>query len=320
MKLLSVWPVACAVCGVSCTSRTSPPNGCLTIRASGAEYSSLSSAINTLGQGTSSSTACIFLYPGTYNEQVIINNYKGALTIYGYTSDISSYASNQVTITHSESAAAAGSDEASSTLDVRVDNFRMYNVNVANSYGKGSQAIALTSNGNQQSFYGCGFYGYQDTLYAHSGYQYYKNCLIQGAVDYIFGDAPAWFEQCTIQSTDGGAITAMHRGTTSESTFYVINNSQVEAAPGYTTAGGVYLGRPWGIDARVIYQHCSISNIINSKGWTTMAAGATPTFMEYGNEGAGATTTARQYETRSTAAVSLSQIFSSGTYWIDSSY
>lgn len=140
------------------------------------------------------------MYSGTYSEQVKITSYKGALTIYGYTTDTSSYANNAVTIKHSESASAAGSDEASSTFDVKVDGFKMYNINVDNSYGEGSQAIALTSNGNEQGFYGCAFYGYQgglllkpvtvsintdkvcyqDTLYAHSGYQYYKKCLIQG--------------------------------------------------------------------------------------------------------------------------------------------
>ena len=42
--------------------------------------------------------------------------------------------------------------------------------------------------------------------------------------------------------------------------------------------------------------------------------------MEYSNSGAGATTTARQYETTATAAVSLSQLFPSGTAWIDGTY
>ncbi|KAH6988399.1 pectin lyase fold/virulence factor [Ilyonectria destructans] len=312
-----------AVLGVSCSSRTSTPSGCLTVKASGAtssQYSSLSAAISGLGTGNSSSTACIFIFPGTYEEPVVINAYKGSLTLYGYTADTSSYTSNQATIKHSENATAAGSDEASSTVDARGTNFKMYNIDVVNSFGVGSQAIAFTSNGNQQSFYGCGFYGYQDTLYAHSGYQYYKKCLIRGAVDYIFGDASAWFEQCIIQSTSGGAITAMHRSTTLESTWYVVNNSTIEAAPGYTATGSVYLGRPWGVDARVIYQYCSLSNIINSKGWDTMAPSATPTFMEYSNRGAGATTTARLYETTATAAVNLSDLFPSGTAWIDSIY
>jgi pectinesterase len=42
--------------------------------------------------------------------------------------------------------------------------------------------------------------------------------------------------------------------------------------------------------------------------------------MEYSNRGAGATTTSRMYETTATAAVSLSEIFTSGTDWIDNTY
>lgn len=37
------------------------------------------------------------------------------------------------------------------------------NQDVENTYGSGTQAVAFTANGNQQGYYGCGFYGYQDT-------------------------------------------------------------------------------------------------------------------------------------------------------------
>lgn len=69
-------------------SRTSPPSGCLTVRNSGTksgEYATLGSALSALGT-SSTATACIFIYSGTYNEQVTVN-YKGPLTIYGYTTE-----------------------------------------------------------------------------------------------------------------------------------------------------------------------------------------------------------------------------------------
>lgn len=67
-------------------SRTSPPSGCLTV-GTGGTYSTISAALTALGTGSSTSTACIFIYAGTYqsSEQVYIS-YKGALTLYGYTS------------------------------------------------------------------------------------------------------------------------------------------------------------------------------------------------------------------------------------------
>jgi pectinesterase len=38
----------------------------------------------------------------------------------------------------------------------------------------------MTANGNYQGFYGCSFLGWQDTLYAKAGQQYYKRCYIEG--------------------------------------------------------------------------------------------------------------------------------------------
>ena len=58
--------------------------------------------------------------------------------------------------------------------------------------------MAVTANANRLGFYGCQFKSYQDTLYAKSGYQYYSNCYVEGAVDYIFGDATAWFGECEL--------------------------------------------------------------------------------------------------------------------------
>lgn len=126
------------------TSRTTAPAGCISVRsdASGTdEYSSLTSALASL---SGSDSACIFMYDGTYSEQVAID-YEGPLAIYGYTTDSSSYADNAVTITHSISSSDAGSLDASSTLDITSSNFSMYNINVENGYGSGAQAVAVTA-------------------------------------------------------------------------------------------------------------------------------------------------------------------------------
>lgn len=226
-----------------------------------------------------------------------------------------------VTITHSINSSAAGSLDASSTLQVKSANFKLYNINVKNGYGSGAQAVALTANGNQQSYYGCGFYGYQDTLYAKSGSQYYSTCYIEGAVDYIFGDAAAWFGKCTIASNGAGAVTANSRLTVSDSTWFVIDHSTVEAASGSSLTGKVYLGRPWRALARVIYQYSVLTDVINAAGWTTLATDATPIFEEYENTGAGADTSARVDETTTAAAVTKKDLWGSGWEdWIDTSY
>lgn len=97
-------------------------------------------------------------------------------------------------------------------------------------------------------------------------------------MDYIFGDAAAWFEECTIASKGGGSITANSRETTDDTTWYVFNACTIQAADDASEdlTGEVYLGRPWRALARVIYQYSSLSDIINDAGWTTMADDATP--------------------------------------------
>jgi pectinesterase len=68
------------------TSRTSAPSGCLSVKpgtTTSGWYQTLTAALNSL---SGSSSACIFLYSGTYNEQVTIS-YGGPLTLYGYTTE-----------------------------------------------------------------------------------------------------------------------------------------------------------------------------------------------------------------------------------------
>ncbi|RAL62993.1 hypothetical protein DID88_004080 [Monilinia fructigena] len=242
--------------------RTSPPAGCLTVRGSGTlsgEYNTFKAALTALGSSTE--VACIFLYSGTYNEQITIN-YAGNLT-----------------------------------------------------------AVAVTASGDQQGYYGCSFTGYQDTLYAKSGKQYYSNCYIEGAVDYIFGSAAAWFGECTIASNGGGAITANSRELATDSGWYVIDSSTITQANGYSLTGKVYLGRPWRALARVIFQNSVLTAVVNSAGWTTLAADATPIFEEYANTGAGSSTSARVYETVATGAVNKNTLWGNNwASWIDTSY
>jgi pectinesterase len=192
------------------TSRTTAPSGCITVAKSGGTYSTIQAAVNSLS--TSSSTAqCIFIGAGTYSEQVLVSARSAQLTFYGYTSDTSSYSSNQVTITSSLSAASGLSDDETGTLRIKATNFKMYNINVNNGYGKGSQAIALSAYASS-GYYACSFTGYQDTVLAESGEQLYADCLIQGATDFIFGqDAFAWFDTCDIRvlAASSGYVTGL---------------------------------------------------------------------------------------------------------------
>lgn len=64
----------------------------------------------------------------------------------------------------------------------------LYNLNIANTYGKPveqSQAIALSVEEGQFGAYACKFTGYQDTLLAETGTQFYGRSYIEGYATFM---------------------------------------------------------------------------------------------------------------------------------------
>ena len=60
----------------------------------------------------------------------------------------------------------------------------------------GQQAVAFLIAGDEAEFYRVAFLGGQDTLYDKAGRHYYKNCYIQGSIDFVFGAGDAYFDVC----------------------------------------------------------------------------------------------------------------------------
>ena len=50
-------------------------------------------------------------------------------------------------------------NDGSATLRAEVGNIKVYNINIVNSYGKGSQAVAASVQGDKTGFYGVSFKG-----------------------------------------------------------------------------------------------------------------------------------------------------------------
>jgi pectinesterase len=129
MRLLTTTALIGAVQAVS---RTSPPSGCLHVAKSGGTYTTVQAAIDSLST-TSTAAQCVFINQGTYTEQVYIPDRAAQLTIYGYTTDDTSYAANGATLTFNKDAASAGNNDASGTLRVHAENVKVYNLDVVNS-------------------------------------------------------------------------------------------------------------------------------------------------------------------------------------------
>jgi pectinesterase len=129
-----------------------------------------------------------------------------------------------------------------------------------------AQTVALGVDSDRAIFRNCRMLANQDTLYANSGRQYYYKCLIRGDVDFIFGNATAVFDQCEIQSSGKGYLTAQSRTDDSQTTGYVLTNCKLTAAADVPN-GSVYLGRPWRPHARVVYLKCELGPQMHPAGW-----------------------------------------------------
>jgi len=100
----------------------------------------------------------------------------------------------------------------------------------------------------------------------------------------------------------------------------VIDSSTIT---GTSAAASTYLGRPWGDYARVIFQFCSLSSVVNPAGWevweSTDPNDQFVTFAEYDNTGAGASGTRASFSEKLSAPISITTVLGS-TSWIDPAY
>jgi pectinesterase len=152
------------------------------------------------------------------------------------------------------------------TLLVQGNDFHAENLTIENLAGPVGQALALAVEADRCSFENCKFLGNQDTLYlaGENARQYFSNCYIEGTTDFIFGEATALFEKCSIHCKADSYITA---ASTPGGVAYgfVFKNCEVEADSG---VHNVYLGRPWRKYAKTVFINCKMDDFINPKGWS----------------------------------------------------
>src|SRR4029453_7277768 len=151
---------------------------------------------------------------GIYKEQVRVPANKPYVSFVGDDA-------GKTILTFNLSNKDAGSTSAAYAVYIGGHDFQAENITFENSFGTGSQAVAVLAEADRVVFKKCRFLAWQDTLYAKNGRQYYKDCYIEGHVDYIFGQAAAVFDNCHIQSKGDGYIGAPMRFAADEPSGFV---------------------------------------------------------------------------------------------------
>ncbi|KAL0368205.1 UNVERIFIED_CONTAM: putative pectinesterase/pectinesterase inhibitor 21 [Sesamum calycinum] len=185
------------------------------------------------------------------------------------------------------------------TVAVNADEFMAKDIGIENTAGPlGHQAVALRVSGDRAIFHNVHIDGYQDTLYAHTYRQYYRDCSISGTIDFIFGDAQALFQNCKFVVRKPGPnqacmVTAQGRVERHSLGATVIQNGDFVAEPALLQASPpvkVYLGRPWKMLSRTIIMQSNIGGFVAPEGWSVWQgtfALDTLYYAEYQNRGPG---------------------------------
>ena len=265
----------------------------------------------------------IHIAPGSYEEKLKIT--KPYVSLVGSGMDATrivwgDYAGTPSTVGQPGH---VGNTFLSQTVEVDADYFTAANLTIENSAGprsKVAQAVALSLKSNQAAFESVRLVGYQDTLYNglrnDGGRHYFHNSIIQGDVDFIFGEAPAVVMDnvrivLVSQEGGGGHITAGAQRNISDPGYVFFHSHIVDDA----SARGTYdLGRPWKDYARVSFINTNIdSDQFLTSGWLASCAGSCKEkyFSEYNSYGPGANASARDISVNLTgeeASLTIPQI------------
>ena len=184
-------------------------------------------------------------------------------------------------------------------IDKTATGFSAENLTIENTYkyvgdGSNESCDALRNDANETSYVNLRILGYQDTLCANGGTQYYYKCYIAGNVDFIYGNEPrALFNDCRLvfrynAKKNAGYVCAPK---TADSANYglTFNNCQILSEDG--CSGNKYmLARPWGQGAYITWINCYMGKVLKantSNPYADMspALAVDARFFEYGSYG-----------------------------------
>ncbi|WOG83490.1 hypothetical protein DCAR_0102665 [Daucus carota subsp. sativus] len=236
----------------------------------------------------------IYVKAGTYNEYVTVT--KDQVNVYMYGDGprktmVTGNKSNAKGISTMQTAVGAG--------------FVAKSMGFQNTAGPdGHQAVALRSQSDMSAFYNCRIDGYQDTLYTQTHRQFYRNCVISGTVDFIFGDGAVVIQNCLIivrmpGPSQKNTITAQGRTDKREPTGIVIQNCRIVPEQKLFPQRfqiQTFLGRPWKQYSMTLIMESTLADFIQPAGWMPWQGSFaldTLFYREYANRGPGSGTTQR---------------------------
>jgi len=238
----------------------------------------------------------IYVKAGVYDETVTVTKVK--VTMYGD-------GSQNTIITGSKNFVDGSRTFESATFVALGDGFLAQSMGFRNTAGpEKDQAVAVRVQGDGAIFVNCRFEGYQDTLYAQTHRQFYRSCEVVGTIDFIFGDASAVFQECSIVvrkplDNQQNVVTAHGRIDKRETTGIVLQNCRISADNQLVPVKSrirSYLGRPWKEYARTVVMESTIDDFIHPDGWLAWQGNfalSTLFYAEFNNKGPGANVAAR---------------------------
>ncbi|XP_039128701.1 putative pectinesterase/pectinesterase inhibitor 22 [Dioscorea cayenensis subsp. rotundata] len=222
-------------------------------------YRTIMAAVNE-APSHSSRRYIIYVKKGIYRENVELKKKKSNIMLVGD-------GIGATVITGSRNFMQGWTTFRTATFAVSGQGFIARDITFRNTAGPANhQAVALRVDSDRSAFYRCSIEGYQDTLYAHSLRQFYRECNIYGTIDFIFGNGHAVLQNCKIFSRrplpfQKVTITAQGRKDPNQNTGFSIHNSYVYAT--YPT----YLGRPWKAYSRTVFMQTYLSAQVQPQGW-----------------------------------------------------
>jgi len=232
------------------------------------DFKTIQQAVNAV-RDLSQQQVTIYIKNGVYKEKVVVPSWKTNISLVGESKDSTIITWNDYSgKPNPGNIDAFGRDIFTTyttyTLLVQGNDFSAENLTIQNSAGRVGQAVALHTEGDRITIKNCRLLGNQDTLYAatENSRQYFEDCFIEGTTDFIFGEAIAVFQRCTIKSLTNSYITAASTRPTQPYGFVFFNCHLVAD----TAATKVYLGRPWRPYAKTVFINTNMGKHIVPTG------------------------------------------------------